>query len=184
MTRRSAALRASAVPKAGVDPRVLWLSFLLLLAATVALGCSGGGGDSPTAPRVVTAAAVESQSFQLINEARGAEGTEPVVLDAELARIARQHSEQMRDRGFFSHQDPSGNGLRSRLKAGGVTFSAAGENLALVHDTSNPAGLAHQQLLSSPEHRDVMLAKRFVRAGVGVARSGTSYWITQVYLKP
>lgn len=157
---------------------------LLLLAVAGAIACSGNGGDSPTSPQIVTPAAVASQSFELINQARAGHGVSAVVLDGELSEIARKYSEQMRDRGFFSHQDPSGNGLRARLNAAGVPFSAAGENLALVADTANPAGLAHQQLLASPEHRDVMLAKRFELAGVGVAQSGSSYWITQIYLKP
>jgi len=30
----------------------------------------------------------------------------------------------------------------------------------------------------------VMLAGRFVLGGVGVAQSGSSYWITQIFLKP
>lgn len=161
------------------------MRFVLLLAAAAMVACGGsGGGSSPTAPQVLDVAAVESQSFQLINSARGAEGVGQLVFDDRLSQIAREHSEQMRDRSFFAHKDPDGNGLRSRLKAHGVTFSSAGENLALVHDTANPAGLAHQQLMASPEHRDVMLAGRFARAGVGVAQSGGSYWITQVFLKP
>lgn len=155
---------------------------LLFLAAASLMAC--GGGDSPTDPQVLTVATVENQSFQLINNARGEEGIAQVTLDDQLSRIAREHSQAMRDRGFFGHTDPNGNGLRARLEAQGVSFSAAGENLALVNDSSNPAGRAHQQLMASPEHRDVMLAGRFVRAGVGVAQSGSNFWITQIYLKP
>lgn len=148
------------------------------------MACGSGGGDSPTEPRILDVASVENQSFQLINGARSEEGVAQLAFDVELGRIAREHSEDMRDRGFFGHKDPDGNGLRKRLKAHGLAFSAAGENLALVSDSSNPAGLAHQQLMASPEHRDVMLAGRFVRAGVGVARAGDNFWITQIYLKP
>lgn len=165
--------------------RLLTLRFFVLLAALAVIGCSGSGSDSsPTSPQLLDVATVESQSFELVNRARDDAGVGLLAFDAELSRIAREHSEQMRDRGFFSHKDPEGDGLRSRLKAHGVAFSAAGENLALVNDTGNPAGLAHQQLLDSPEHRDVMLAGRFVRGGVGVAQSGSSYWITQIFLKP
>ena len=171
-----------------LDPNALrrvTLRFFVLLAALAAIGCSGSGsGSGPTSPQLLDVATVESQSFELVNRARDDAGVGPLAFDAELSRIAREHSEQMRDRGFFSHKDPNGDGLRSRLKAHGVTFSAAGENLALVNDTGNPAGLAHRQLLDSPEHRDVMLAGRFVLGGVGVAQSGSSYWITQIFLKP
>lgn len=190
MVTRGQSFRRSdrqAVAALGMNSSLPWrlaMQFLLLLAVAAVVACSGGGSDSPTSPQILDATSVASQSFELINQARSSEGVGLVAFDSELSRIAREHSEKMRDRGFFSHQDPEGNGLRSRLKAHGVSFSAAGENLALVSDTGNPAGLAHQQLLASSEHRDVMLAKRFARAGVGVARSGGSYWITQVYLKP
>lgn len=180
--------RSKRVAASGFDPKSLWLltvRFFVLLSAAAAIACSGGGsGSSPTSPQVLDVATVESQSFELINSARGESGVGQLAYDAELARIAREHSERMRDQGFFSHKDPGGDGLRSRLRAHGVAFSAAGENLALVNDTGNPAGLAHQQLLASPEHRDVMLAGRFVRGGVGVAQAGSSYWITQIFLKP
>lgn len=133
---------------------------------------------------VVDVASVASQSYELINSARAQQGVGQLTFDNDLSRIARAHSEAMRDRGFFAHQDPDGNGLRSRLRANGVAFSAAGENLALVNDSTNPAAIAHQQLLASNEHRDVMLAGRFAQVGVGVAQSGSSFWITQVYVKP
>ncbi|MCH7667347.1 MAG: CAP domain-containing protein [Acidobacteria bacterium] len=183
MTSRSRPVEAIALLPDHSAPWWLTLRFLLLLAAASVAACGGGSG-SPTDPIVGNAAAVESQSFQLINSARGQEGVGLLALDNELSRIARAHSEEMRDRGFFGHRNPEGNGLRSRLKANGVSFSSAGENLALVNDSSNPAGLAHQQLMASPEHRDVMLAGRFVRGGVGVAQSGSNFWITQIYVKP
>lgn len=183
MTARSRPAGAIALLNDRSAPWWLTLRFLPLLAAASLAACGGGSG-SPTDPIAVSSAAVESQSFQLINSARGQEGIGLLALDNELSRIARAHSEEMRDRGFFGHRNPEGKGLRSRLKANSVSFSAAGENLALVTDTGNPAGLAHQQLLASPEHRDVMLAGRFVRGGVGVAQSGSSFWITQIYVKP
>lgn len=166
------------------SPGRLALHSLLALAALALVACGGSGGDSPTSPQVLSVSSVEDQSFQLINSARNQEGVAQVTFDSQLSDVAREHSEMMRDQGFFGHTDPNGNGLRKRLKAHGIAFSSAGENLALVNDSSNPAGLAHQQLLASPTHRDVMLAGKFARAGVGVARAGSNFWITQVYVKP
>lgn len=183
MTIRSRSGEAVALLRDHSAPWRLTIQFLLLLAAVSLVAC-GGKSSSPTDPAILSTAAVESQSFELINSSRAQQGVGQLVFDGELSRIARRHSEAMRDRGFFSHLNPDGQGLRARLRANGVSFSAAGENLALVDNTGNPAGLAHQQLLSSPEHRDVMLAGRFVRGGVGVAQSGSTFWITQIYLKP
>ncbi len=160
------------------------LGFLLLMLAGVLLACGSGGGESPTAPGALDAAAVEERSFGLINRARAQEGLEALSFDEDLSRLARDHSRAMRDQGFFGHEAPNGAGLRSRLRASGIVFSAAGENLALVSHESDPAGIAHAQLLASPEHRDVMLDSRFVQVGVGVVRAGDAFWITQVFLKP
>lgn len=160
-----------------------YLSFLPLLLAALFVGC-GGGSDSPTAPQNLTTAQVELNSFQFLNDARGDNGLSPLALDSELSKVARMHSSAMRDEGFFAHTDTNGNGLRQRLRTGGVTFSAAGENLALVTHHTAPAALAHQRLMESSSHRDNVLDGRFSMVGVGVARSGDTFWITQVFVAP
>lgn len=158
-------------------------SVLLILAGAL-LACNSGASGGPTAPGALDAAAVEARSFGLINTARAEQGLDTLSLDDELTRVAREHSRSMRDRGFLGHEAPDGTGLRARLEDGGIAFSAAGENLAVVSRERDPAGVAHGQLLGSPEHRDVMLDGRFAEVGVGVVRAGDSFWITQVFLRP
>ena len=160
---------------------------LLGLAVVGLLGVAcGGGGDSgsPTAPLGTTVAEVEFESFQLANSARSESNVQPQLnLDDTIARVARAHSESMRDLNFFGHQGPDG-GIRARLHDAGISFSVAGENLAKMSSVPNPAGQAHAQFINSAEHRDVMLDPRFQLAGVGVARSGDTYWLTQIYVRP
>lgn len=164
-------------------PKVaLHLAVLLLLAAALLVSCGSGG--SPTEPRTLRVSDVEGLSFDLVNAARAESGQNELAFDDELAKVARTHSRAMRDEGFFGHKDPSGNGLRKRLNENGVAFSSAGENLAQVNHGSNPAAVAHQQLMSSPEHRDIILTGKFTKVGVGVARSGDTFWFTQVFVKP
>ncbi len=155
----------------------------LSVAALLAAGCGGSSG-SPTGPQAATVADVEVQSFGLLNEARADGGVESLSLDARVAQVARRHSEAMRDEGFFGHKGSDGAGLRARLRAAGVPFSAAGENLAQVSGVGDPAGVAHRQLMDSPSHRDNILSTGFSSAGVGVAQSGSSYWVTQIFIDP
>ncbi len=159
---------------------VATLSVLALLVA----GCGGGGSGGPTGPQGATVADVEVQSFGLMNEARAGSGVAALSLDARVAQVARRHSEAMRDEGFFGHKGADGAGLRARLRAAGIPFGAAGENLAQVSGVGDPAGVAHRQLMDSPSHRDNILSTGFSRAGVGVAQSGSTYWVTQIFIDP
>ena len=160
--------------------------FALACLALFCVACGGGGGAAagPTTPLGTTVAEVEFESFQLANAARRDNNVQPQLgLDDAVTRVARAHSEAMRDQGFFGHQGPGGD-LASRLRAAGVQFRNAGENLARISSAPNPAGEAHAQFLDSAQHRNVMLNGRFQLAGVGVARSGDTYWLTQIYIRP
>lgn len=163
--------------------RLLAVGLLSILPA-LACGGSGGGGSSPTEPGRPSAAQVEASSFALLNQARQQAGMPALVLDAELSVIARRHSEAMRDGNFFAHIDPAnGKSFPDRLRDGGQSFLAAGENLATVSNASDPAGFAHDRLMASIEHRNAILSPRFNRVGVGASVSGSSYWITQLFVE-
>lgn len=150
-----------------------------------ALSACGGGGDGPTSPgNAPSAASVAASSYALINRARRDADLGPLLLDPALSEIARSYSQRMRDEGFFSHTDPAGVGPGARVRNAGVTFSLVGENLASVQGSGDPAGRAHDALLANQGHRRNMLERRFELVGVGVARSGNQYWITQIYLRP
>jgi uncharacterized protein YkwD len=156
--------------------------FALLLVAP-GLACSG---SSPTAPGSggPSALSVEASALARINQSRRDDGQDALLLDPVLTEIARAHSRRMRDEGFFGHEDPSGGGLVDRLRTAGVTFSLAGENLATVDGAADPAAVAHQGLMSNATHRGNILDPRFTEIGIGVAQSGGSYWMTQIFLRP
>lgn len=167
-------------PRGGAPLGALVLLVLLMLPA---VACSG---SSPTAPGQggPSGFAVEGSSYARVNEARRADGKPELLLDPVLSEVARIYSRRMRDEGFFGHQDGAGNGLRDRLAAAGVGFSIAGENLAYVENATDPAAAAHQMLMDNAAHRANILEGRYTEIGVGVAQSGDTYWITQVFLRP
>ena len=163
--------------------RTALLPVLLALSGGPLVFACSAAGSGPTAPGAPSAAQVEAASFQLLNQARQTAGVRLLALDPALSAIARAHSEAMRDRVFFDHRDPAtGKTFTDRLRDGGQTFRTAGENLAMVANAGDPAGFAHDELFASPEHRADMLNPSFGRVGVGVARSGNSYWITQLFV--
>jgi uncharacterized protein YkwD len=112
--------------------------------------------------------ATEERMLELINRERLAAGVPPVVIDRELTEVARLHSRDMWERGFFAHNNPDGESPFDRMREGRISFLIAGENIALA-----PAlGLAHRGLMNSPGHRENILDPRFGRVGIGVIDGG------------
>lgn len=84
-----------------------------------------------TSPAAAGATSDERRAFELVNAERRARGEMPLVWDAELMRMARQHSENMARQNFFNHKGPDGRGLRERSHASGISgYKALAENLA------------------------------------------------------
>jgi uncharacterized protein YkwD len=161
----------------------LRLAVTLAAAAVLAGACSGGGGAAPTAPGEPSAALVEFDSFTLVNAARVSNAVQPPLeLREAISQVAREHSRHMRDQGFFDHTDRQGRTVMERLQEAGIGFATAGENLAMTVHIANPAGWAHDQLMQSAEHRANLLNPHFQFVGVGVAKDGDRYWITQVFV--
>ncbi len=111
---------------------------------------------------------LESQMLELVNRERTTAGLTPLAPDPELAEVARRHSIDMFARGYFSHYTPENLSPFDRIKAGGVRYLTAGENLALA-PTLN---IAHTGLMNSPGHRANILRPQFGRLGIGIVEGG------------
>jgi uncharacterized protein YkwD len=112
--------------------------------------------------------AAEDRMLALVNREREANGLQPLVLDETLRQVARGHSVTMFQQGYFAHVDPDGTTPFDRMRQGGVSFRAAGENLALAPTVD----VAHDGLMNSPGHRANILSPNFHRVGIGVADGG------------
>lgn len=110
----------------------------------------------------------EEEMLRLVNEERALEGLPELVMDETIREVSRMHSVDMFQRGYIGHVDPDGTTPFDRMREGGVSFVAAGENLALAPTVS----IAHQGLMDSPGHRENILNPAYNRIGIGVARGG------------
>jgi uncharacterized protein YkwD len=153
------------------------LAFLLLLLP----GCSSEILN-PLVGSTPSDAEVEMASFDLINEDRAKQGLPALKFDSKVAAVARAHSTDMRDRNFYAHVNPDGRNFSDRLRTAGVSFRVAGENLAVMTNNLDPANSANSEFLKHSTHRANLLDRRFTRVGIGVARSGNKYWITQDFV--
>jgi uncharacterized protein YkwD len=95
-------------------------------------------------------------------------GLQPLKSDPELTNVARNHSRDMFERGYFSHYTPEGKDPFDRMKAANVQFVAAGENLAL----GQTLPICHQGLMNSPGHRANILRPNYNRLGIGILDGG------------
>lgn len=111
---------------------------------------------------------LEKEMLLLINAEREKVGLHPLEADNELVPVARQHSDDMFRRSYFSHVSPNGDTPFDRITQAGVSFLAAGENLALAQTLF----LAHEGLMESPGHRANILRPAFGRVGIGILDGG------------
>lgn len=120
----------------------------------------------------------EAEVIELANASRAEEGLEPLECDVDMTIAARLHSQDMCDQGYFSHNSLDGRTPWERMRAQGVRFGRAAENIARGQRT--PASV-HGSWMNSPGHRANILTRGLRRIGVGhVACGGGPYW-TEVF---
>ncbi len=130
-----------------------------------------------------TTASVSAQeqiAGNLLNSDRMRYGLPPLTVSAELSRLARIKSEEMRDLHYFSHTSPTYGDVRQMLTGFGHSFKGAGENIA-HHATVEKSQAA---LLSSPGHRRNMLNSAYTHVGIGIALDENGYvYLTQIFTR-
>ncbi|MBR0281178.1 MAG: hypothetical protein IJQ81_06260 [Oscillibacter sp.] len=121
--------------------------------------------------------AYELEVVRLVNVERAKYGLSALSADGELSRIARYKSQDMRDKGYFSHESPTYGSPFQMLKSFGVSYRSAGENIAYGYATPEKVVNAW---MNSEGHRANILNASYTRLGVGYVASG-DYW-TQLFV--
>src|SRR4029453_15044569 len=101
----------------------------------------------------------------LIMRDRKRAGVPVLQSDPMLTAMARAHSRDMEDHGFFAHTRPRPGRLAERAERIGLNSRRRTENIALHADVEE----AEAALLRSPGHRSNLLDPEFTHVGVGVA---------------
>lgn len=109
----------------------------------------------------------EQQMLNLVNQARSQNGLPALKANLELARVARIKSQDMVDNNYFSHTSPVYGSPFQMMKAFGITYRTAGENLA----ANSTVQAAHNALMNSPGHRANILNSSYTEIGIGVVSS-------------
>jgi uncharacterized protein YkwD len=127
--------------------------------------------------------ALEREAFDSINAARRKANLPPLVFDAEMLFLARQHSELMANSANFTHRGARGEMVDERARNVGIAdWRGIGENIAANKDSKNPVATAIECWLNSEGHRRNLLSSDWTRSGIGVALSSDGkYYFTQVF---
>ena len=157
--------------------------FALLLVLTLALGSVGAAAAPQPAAAWdagVPDAPSEALLTELTNQSRTDRGLPTLSVDEDLAVIARWRSEDMAERGYFSHDiPPTGRNVFDELSERGYCYVVAGENIGWL---SGPDGGAEERIqamfLESPKHEALILGEDWDATGIGSYKGadGRHYW--------
>jgi uncharacterized protein YkwD len=106
--------------------------------------------------------------FASVNAERLRRGLSQLVPDGGLQKLALEKARDMAIFGYFGHTDREGVTFEERVRASGIAFRYAAENLAFDHDVEH----AHAALMDSSEHRANVLDPQQKRLGIAVITVG------------
>lgn len=135
-------------------------------------------GQVLTVPQVSSSVvAFENEVIRLVNVERAKYGLDALQANWELSRVARYKSQDMADNRYFSHTSPTYGTPFQMMKAFGLSYRTAGENIAYGQRT--PQAVVNAWMNSSG-HRANILNASYTKIGVGFVAEG--YYWTQMFI--
>ncbi len=124
----------------------------------------------------------EQQVVDLVNKERAAVRLPALKVNSQLSAVAEKKAEDLRDKNYFDHQSPTYGSPFDMMKQFGITYTAAGENIARGQKTPKEV---MNGWMNSPGHRANILNSSFTEIGVGYVTDsrGTTYWV-QHFIRP
>lgn len=133
---------------------------------------NGNGSGSTGGTSTGTSSAAQAVLAE-VNAARAQNGLSALTLDANMNRAAAVRAAELAQ--SFSHTRPNGSRGLTALNEAGVSYRAAGENIASGQQTAQAVVSAW---MNSSGHRANILSSSFGRMGVGQATiGGRTYWV-------
>ncbi|WP_338471017.1 CAP domain-containing protein [Niallia sp. XMNu-256] len=130
-----------------------------------------------TTPASSSVSAFEQKVVELTNQERAKNGLPALKLDVELSKVARDKSRDMQTKNYFSHTSPTYGSPFDMMKAYGISYNTAGENIAMGQRSPEEVVNAW---MNSQGHRENIMNAKFTHIGVGHVEEG-NYW-TQMFI--
>lgn len=137
-------------------------------------------------PPLSNTAPIEQEILRLTNQERAQAGLSALREHPALQQIARRHSQDMAERGYFEHTNPEGQDPTARLRAQfpDTELYGAGENIIFSSQGAYRDEVAYAKAMlaswmNSPGHRDNILRPSYRFIGIGFAQNQSSAYATQ-----
>jgi uncharacterized protein YkwD len=126
---------------------------------------------------------IMDEIVRLSNIEREKHGALPLEADPLLETSATGHSEEMAKLNYFSHTSPTPGREtpHDRIRLAGSAAQGTGENIAVFtgHSEDSLAKKSVVGWMNSPPHRKNLLDPSFTHIGIGVGKTGKTYYLTQ-----
>ncbi|MDQ0192910.1 CAP domain-containing protein [Paenibacillus wynnii] len=129
--------------------------------------------STPTTAVAAPKLTYTQQVVVLVNKERTAAGLKPVTGLDSLNKLAATKATDMRTNQYFSHTSPTYGSPFDMMGTFGITYRAAGENIAMGQKTPQEVMTAW---MNSPGHRKNILSVDFNYIGVGF---DNNYWVQE-----
>lgn len=149
-----------------------WISLLLaaIMLTTLLTSCSGDFTQEDGLPGGSGASSYAAEVIRLVNEIRTEQGLPELTTSSSLSKAAALRAEEIVT--LYSHTRPDQSSCFTVLPAYGISYRAAGENIAAGQST--PSAVVNAWM-NSPGHRANILNPNFKFLGVGYVSGRGSY---------
>lgn len=134
----------------------------------------GANTPAPTESQVAESSEVQ-QVLQETNAYRAENGLAPLALHQSLTKVAQQKATDMAKNRYFSHTSPTLGSPFDQMKAAGISYRRAAENIAMGQRS---AAEVVDAWMKSPGHRANILDRNLTHIGIGYDANGR-YWVQQ-----
>jgi len=143
---------------------------------------NGGKSSADTKGSDIDASEYIAEAFRLTNNERVKAGIPPLSYNYDLEKVAQAKAEDMWRNDYFSHNSPLYGTPFDMIKEFGITYCAAGENIAYNYRTPKEV---INGWMNSKGHKENLLRKEFTDVAFGYFDAGSSgvYWV-QLFIKP
>lgn len=143
--------------------------------ASSASGCQEGdeiAGNALPVQTAYNASQLEREIFDLVNENRASYDLKPLLWNNDIARTAKEKSDDMAENNYFNHANLQGETFSDILKKKRIFYLTASENIAMFGNvtTQDLASEVVMGWLESPAHRVPIIDRDeiYTDTGVGV----------------